>query len=94
MLLLKQPPKHAEAAVGKKRELGQHLLGQHLQGSGAERRSRCNARPDARHGISQSLRAADSGDDLRPCNLSIISQQQGLFPPLLTVPPQLKLHDE
>lgn len=64
------------------------------KGSSAECRSRWDTRPDARHGISQSLRAVGSGDDLHPCNLSIISPQQGLFPPLLTVPPQLKLHDE
>lgn len=83
-------PKHPAAAVRKKKR----AWATSAKGGGAGCRSRWNARPDATHGISQSLRAVGSGEDLRPCNLSIISPQQGLFPLLLTVPPQLKLHDE
>lgn len=88
------PQTRCSCSRKKKRARATSARATSAKGSGAERRSRWDARPDARHGISQSLRAVDSGDDLRPCNLSIISQQQGLFPPLLTVPPQLKLHDE
>lgn len=90
MFLLMQPLNTLQLQLKKKRS----YRATSGKGSSAECHSRWDARPDTRHGISQSLRAVGSGDDLRLCTLSIISPQQGLFPPLLTVPPQLKLHDE
>lgn len=71
---------------------------QHLQSKIAKQRSRWDSPPNTMRGISSTPPPPNScngqEDDLRPCNLSIISLRKGLFASLLTVPPELKLHDE
>lgn len=71
---------------------------QHLQSKIAKQCSRWDALLNTMHGTSRTPPPPNScngqEDDLRPCNLSIISLRKRLFTSLLTVPPELKLHDE